>query len=546
MSMSSDALTNLPKPSDPCEQPETETEQFQQALFLASVCENCWLKQKPTSKQSEFLFLTCQEALYGGACGGGKSSALLMGALQFVDVPGYSAILFRRTHTDLSLPGALMDRANNWLAGTSARWNANDKRWTFPSGASLQFGYLDGPTDKYRYQSSEYQFVGFDELTQFREDDYRYLFSRLRRLKGSRVPLRMRSATNPGGVGHDWVKQRFLVEGQAAGRVFVPARLDDNPHLDRAEYLASLSELDPVTRAQLLSGDWSARQAGGYFRREWFHYADSVPAGCRMVRSWDLASTAPKPGADPDWSCGVLVGRAPDAAFYIADLRRTRATPQGVERLVVSTAELDGPAVPILLPQDPGQAGVHQVTHFARLLAGFNLRTERPTGDKTTRASPFSSQAEAGLVCLVRGPWLSALLDELEAFPCGSHDDQVDSIASGVNFLARTLPRTISGPLCISPSLPEPPEPTYSPSAEEILSEFEKPREQGPIQPDISEVLAAMEEASERRRHGTPTPPVPKPRSRWDELGLPSPPKPGQQEDWVRRALQEMDAEDPW
>jgi hypothetical protein len=79
----------------------------------------------------------------------------------------------------------------------------------------------------------------------------------------------MRAASNPGGIGHDWVKQRFLVEGMATGRLFVPAKLDDNPHLDRhAE--RELSELDPITRAHLLQGDWSVRQGGTIFRREWF------------------------------------------------------------------------------------------------------------------------------------------------------------------------------------------------------------------------------------------------------------------------------------
>ena len=92
-----------------------------------------------------------------------------MAALQYIDVPGYRALLFRRTFADLNLPGALMDRARDWLGGTPARWNAHDHVWTFPSGASLTFGYLETERDKYRYQSSELQYIGFDELTQFGE-----------------------------------------------------------------------------------------------------------------------------------------------------------------------------------------------------------------------------------------------------------------------------------------------------------------------------------------------------------------------------------------
>jgi predicted phage terminase large subunit-like protein len=373
------------------------------------------------------LFYVGREGFYGGSCGGGKSDALLMGALQFVDVPRYAAILFRRTYSDLSLPGALMDRAREWLGGTPARWSDKEHTWTFPRGATLTFGYLDKANDRFRYQSSEYQFIGFDELTQFPEEDYRFLFSRLRRGASCQVPLRMRSASNPGGVGHDWVKQRFLVEGPAAGRVFVPARLSDNPHLDQAEYVASLDQLDPITRAQLLAGDWSVRQGGSLFRREWFRRADVAPAGLRRVRFWDLAATEPRPGTDPDWTAGVLLGVDGPGVYYVLDVRRVRATPGQVETLVQQTAQADGKAVTVGMEQEPGSAGVAQVQRYAALLAGWTFRAERVTGDKVTRASPFSSQAEAGRVVVLRGAWSGAYLDELEAFPEGGHDDQVDA-----------------------------------------------------------------------------------------------------------------------
>ncbi len=219
-----------------------------------------WCPHEPTGKQAEFLRHDCLEALYGGAAGGGKSDALGMAALAHVDVPGYSAILFRRTYSDLALPGAIMDRIHEWLGGSAARWNDRDKRWTFPSGATLVFGYLDGPRDHFRYQSSEFQFIGFDEVTQFEERQYRYLFSRLRRTAEVSVPLRMRSATNPGGIGHEWVKRRFLDEPQ--DRVFVPAKLDDNPHLDAEQYEVALAQLDPITRKQLRDGLWIQDTSG--------------------------------------------------------------------------------------------------------------------------------------------------------------------------------------------------------------------------------------------------------------------------------------------
>ena len=148
-----------------------------------------YIPHSPTAKQLAFLLLDIPEALYGGAAGGGKSDALLMAALQYVSVPSYAALLLRRTYADLSLPGALMSRAFEWLIPTDARWKSSEKTWVFPSGATLTFGYLDHSGSEYRYQSSEFQFIGFDELTQFRESQYRYLFSRLRRLADDSVPL---------------------------------------------------------------------------------------------------------------------------------------------------------------------------------------------------------------------------------------------------------------------------------------------------------------------------------------------------------------------
>jgi len=317
------------------------------------------------------------EVFYGGAAGGGKSDALLMAALQYVSVPKYAAILFRRTFTDLSLPGALMDRAHKWLQHTPARWIDRTKTWEFPSGATLSFGYLEHENDKYRYQSAEFQFIGFDELTQFTETQYRYLFSRLRRLEGSKIPLRVRSASNPGGVGHEWVCLRFI----AGDRPFIPASLDDNPYIDREEYLKSLQHLDPVTRAQLIRGDWTIRESGNKFRREWFEIVDDFPRDARFVRFWDLAATEPKLGRDPDYTVGALMGEK-DGVYYLVDIKRTRSTPRGVEALVRQTAELDGRRVDIYMEQEPGSSGINTIDYYRRrVLLGFSFRGLRSTAD---------------------------------------------------------------------------------------------------------------------------------------------------------------------
>ncbi len=167
----------------------------------------------PWPKQRTFLDLPCKEAFYGGAAAGGKSDALLMAALQYVHVPNFAALILRKDTQRLRLSGGLIPRSHEWLAGSGATWNDNVRRWTFSTAgadATISFGYLKDSRDKYRYGSSEYQYIGFDELTEFPEEDYLFLFSRLRKTTDIDVPLRMRSASNPGNLGHHWVKNRFI------------------------------------------------------------------------------------------------------------------------------------------------------------------------------------------------------------------------------------------------------------------------------------------------------------------------------------------------
>ena len=215
-------------------------------------------------KQREFLALKELEALYGGAAGGGKSEALLMAAAQYAHVKGYSALILRRTFADLKLPGAIMDRSKRFY-GDVASWHTQDHRWTFPSGAVVQFGYCDTEADLERYKSAEFQFIAIDELTEWPEPWARFLFSRLRRVHGLEVPLRMRYATNPDGIGQEWVRKRFGIPlGETptspiratANRVFLPARAEDNPSLDLEAYELSLKELGPAKYDQLRWGKW--------------------------------------------------------------------------------------------------------------------------------------------------------------------------------------------------------------------------------------------------------------------------------------------------
>lgn len=247
--------------------------------------------ESPHPKQISFLTLRCMEALYGGAAGGGKSSSLLLAALQFVHVPGYAALILRTDLSRLKLAGGLIPRSQEWLHD-KARWNGSDYTWTFPNGAKIQFGYLSNSQDKYRYGSSEYQCICFDELTEFSEEDYRFMFSRLRMkssIESQGVFYRIRAASNPGGRGHEWVKSRFVtkqaeedlkdnnlqdtywVRGDVDKRAFVPAKVADNPSVNRVQYIKNLQHLSPVTRERLMNGDWTIMPTG-LIKPTWLRY----------------------------------------------------------------------------------------------------------------------------------------------------------------------------------------------------------------------------------------------------------------------------------
>jgi predicted phage terminase large subunit-like protein len=426
-------------------------------LLERTILNNRYIPHKPTPKQSLFLTDFRRELLYGGSAGGGKTDALLMSALQYVEFPTSHALLLRKTFPDLNLQGSMMPRLAEWLRGTPAEYMAGLRRWQFPSGASINFGHLDHEQTKYRYQSSEFTCIEFDELTQFTESQYSYLFSRLRSSISKiepkyRIPLRMRSATNPGNRGHKWVKERFhilkdrdgnpLWEGRERG--FIPALLTDNPHLNEDEYKESLFQLDPITRAQLLMGDWEVRKEGGLFDRDWLEMIDERPKGDSIiwVRAWDLAATKvnEKGTNDPDYTAGALIGYDFDddsaREYIVADIRTIRGTPKEVEDFIKQTANADGRETMITIEEEGGASGKLMSAHYEKKLKGYAFYPIRKTMNKVECAKPVSSAMERGGIQCVRGNWNQSWFDEMEAFPIVTHDDQIDAVSQGFMYLS--------------------------------------------------------------------------------------------------------------
>ncbi|VTT96553.1 Large terminase subunit OS=Methanobacterium phage psiM2 PE=4 SV=1: Terminase_6 [Gemmataceae bacterium] len=259
--------------------------------------ENRWIPEKVKAglfpKQVEFLCYEGREALYGGSAGGGKSAALLIAALQYVDEPGYSALLLRRHYTQLTKSDSILAKALEWLLPLRVRYHASEHKFTFPSGATLEFGHIANEAAVYNFQGGAWAFVGADETTQFSGPMLAYPRTRQRRVTGSRIPIRWRGGTNPGGIGHDYVKERYVKAKDGSDpatpdRQFFPAKLSDNPHIDQDDYVRQLKDagVDGVLLDQLLKGDWDA-VAGGRFKPEWFGrvYRDpSSPDFLRLVR----------------------------------------------------------------------------------------------------------------------------------------------------------------------------------------------------------------------------------------------------------------------
>jgi predicted phage terminase large subunit-like protein len=178
-----------------------------------------------------------------------------------------------------------------------------------------------------------------------------------------------------------------------------------------------------------------APRVGGMFERRWFGTVDAAPARAKRVRAWDLAATEKSGSNNPDFTAGVLMARDEQGIFYIEHVERFRAGGDAVERAIINLAESDPPGTKVRLPQDPGQAGKAQAQYLARQLAGHTVVVKPVSGSKSVRSEPLASQAAAGNVKVVKGPWNDVFIEELCLFPNGSNDDQADAAADAFSEL---------------------------------------------------------------------------------------------------------------
>lgn len=241
--------------------------------------------------------------------------------------------------------------------------------------------------------------------------------------------------SNPGGRSHDYVRDRFVNPKTRDKRsLFIPSSIHDNPSLDYDEYVKSLEYLDPLEKARMLNGDWDVAEMGEMFKREYFKMlrVNVEPEG-RAVRWWDNASSDGK----GDYTVGLKMILTRDGRFVISDVVRGQWSTHKKKQIMLQTAHLDGTSVSQRMEQEPGSSGVDVIDDMRRnVFMGYDFQGIRSTGDKVTRATPFASASEGGLVYLMPGQWNKLFIDEVVQFPNGGNDDQVDSASSAHNFLS--------------------------------------------------------------------------------------------------------------
>lgn len=435
------------------------------------------LKPQP-GPQEQFLSTQADICIYGGSAGGGKTVAILMEPLRHMENGLFRGVIFRRVTPQIRNPGGLLDESINIYSRFDGDLKDSTLEWTFPSGSKIKLAQMEHEKNKEDWQGSQIPYIGFDEVTHFTESMFVYMMSRNRSSSG--IPGYIRATCNPDceswvrkwidwWIGEDgypiasrsgviryfvringemvWADTREELEdiyGQESmpkSFTFIASSIYDNKILmdNDPSYLGSLKALPRVEQLRLLGGNWDVKpEAGMFFQRAWCEIVDAAPVGVKTVRYWDRACTLPSEvNKDPDYTAGVKIGKGRDGFFYVMDVKRFRGTSMTVENIIKNMASQDGKATKIRLEEEPGASGKAEAAYMVRQLSGYQAKACKSSKDKLTRFLPFSAQAEAGNIKIVRGPWNDAYFNELENF-CGDgkgHDDQADGSSGAFNEL---------------------------------------------------------------------------------------------------------------
>ena len=402
--------------------------------------------------QTRLLTCPCDDILYGGARGGGKTDGTIgVCVAHATQHPEHARILYlRRTMPELE---DVVVRSQQLLPLTGAEWGAQARTWTWPTGAYMRLRYLDRDADAMRYQGHAYTLIVVDEAGQFPAptgiDELR---ATLRSAQG--VPTRIVLTANPGGPGHDWLRERYVdgaepnVPREIPGhdprspgqwRVYIPSRLQDNPSLmaDPAymDRIRAACEGQPWKLRAWLEGDWDASREGNLIRTEWIRaaprYSRPPDTFRRVVQSWDCAMKGTQAS---DFNVCTTWGESEDRSVHLLDVWRQRASFGELERAALSLAARWEPSVIVVEDKANGSALIDRLRHSREVRA--SIHEVSPTTDKAARMAVQTPWLETRRVWLPRSaPWLLDYESELLGFPDVPHDDQVDSTSQALDYL---------------------------------------------------------------------------------------------------------------
>lgn len=433
--------------------------------------------------QERFLSSPADITIGGGSAGCGKSYAELLATLPWLHLPLFRAVFLRRELAQIEKPGSVWDESQPIYRDQGGAPTKRPFRWTFPSGAMVDFSGIELEDDKYKWQGSQIALLIFDELTHFTETQFWYLQSRNRSMCGIRpytlatcnpdpdswvakliswwidqetgFPIPERSGVlryftryqdqmfwgdSPAEVREQLPAGSKVPDELIQSLTFIPGKLEENQILEKADptYRGKLMAMSRVERARLLDGNWKVRKtAGSFFRRSDVKMLKHAPPSSKLAavtRRWDLAASEPTDNyPDPDYTCGVKFGRYSDGRFVVLHCELVRKRSNEVRALVKRLADQDkqlDERCSVGIPEDPAQAGKDQVASYSKELSEFAFYSEKESGDKETRAEPTAAQWQHGNIDVVEGEWNDLFFSLLEGFPDKNvHDDPVDAMS---------------------------------------------------------------------------------------------------------------------
>ena len=456
-----------------------------------------------SQRQHMYVTADVDVTLFGGAAGSGKSEIGVIDFLKYTDIKNFIGVMTRRTTPQLTGPGGLLTKCKR-IFGAAYKpdeftWRAKDGKFVFhASGAEIYLKHFENDQSDVNWQGAEANLYYVDEGTQFTQHMMQYIMSRMRNPSCPSVKPHLKITCNPdeshflrkwvepylhedgtpdrtkdgmvryftfqdgdfvwGGSKEELIEKYGITEEDAISFTFISANVDDNPIVKsiNPKYVAWLKGLKGVERSRLLDGNWFVKQStSGFFRKDFVLptniHEHEIISRCR---AWDIAGSLPSDAnPNPDWTAGVLISKTKQGYYIIEDVVRFRARYGEVMQKIIETASKDEDGTQIILPQEPGQAGIAAGKMMIKDLLGegFAARMRPSNKSKVVRFQPLAAAAEAGLVYYVQAAWNDTYFDELERFDGSRNvkDDQVD--ASSDSFI--TLAQKFSCPVFSMPSM---------------------------------------------------------------------------------------------